>query len=199
MALGLGVAAASLLSRVAVGMSQPYSRYELTPCRLDGFALGGLVAAAVRDEVWLPIVARFWKPVVGLAAAGFVVVVIHDHQLEPTSPAISLVGYSLLALGFSALVAGCAIEDHLAKYPLLTSFGRYSYAIYLLHFPLSVVLEPYYGTQSILVATAWLVGSIAVSWLMGFVSWHVLEKYPLMLKRFFKPRYALEPADLGAT
>jgi len=97
------------------------------------------------------------------------------------------------------LVAGCAIEDHLAKYPLLTSFGRYSYAIYLLHFPLSVMLEPYYRTESTLVATVLLAGSIAVSWCMGFASWHTLEKYPLMLKRFFKPRYALEPADLGAT
>lgn len=120
----------------------PLAIYELTPTRADSLAFGALVAVALRDERWLEIAARVWRVVLVLALAGMAVIVAYSRGLPNDSPLTQILGFSLLACAASAAVAGTVIRSAavssvgILESKTLRIFGKYSYALYVLHHPI---------------------------------------------------------------
>jgi peptidoglycan/LPS O-acetylase OafA/YrhL len=198
----LGVAMGSLALRVvmlAAGVDA-HTLYVLTPCRLDGLALGGWLALAARGSWGLDSLARHtWWVALGCAAAlavGFAV------QGSPGrgSPFLATAGFFLLALLFGSLLLhaltapATSWTGRLFRSTVLCQLGKYSYGLYVLHrlllMPLRKLLPPEYladvtgslGLGLLAFQVVALAASVAVAWL----SWHLYEKHFLKLKRYFE-------------
>lgn len=110
--------------------------HMLTFFRLDGLALGGLVALAVRHGSLTPALRRVALCV--LAVVGpLLVVLIETGRFARNSLLVGTIGYSLLAVFFAALLVRCLpAGSHLTRllsHAALCRIGVVSYGIYLVH------------------------------------------------------------------
>ncbi len=172
--------------------------YALTPCRLDGLAVGAWIALTLRSPGGIMKLTRLARPI-GIAAIGGIVGVTllgqyyADNLLDPLF-------FTMLALAFGALLVIClgASSDGLLSRTLgsapLRVFGTYSYAIYLLHYPIALVLKDSFFKPASFptLAGSPLPGQIlfyllatAISLGMALLSWHLFEKHFLKLKKYF--------------
>ena len=197
----------------------PLFTYNFTLTRIDTLAAGALVAALAQEEAgvaWLGRAARVVLPVAGLGYLALLLglrialvlrgVGAAQLGMAPAlaftvSPLLQTVGYSLLALGFAALLvhtlsarAGGAWVRFLQLAPVVR-VGRYSYGLYLLHVLGAEIarnsFEPARYQGSFLVAQGffWLL-SFVVSYGLAAASWHLLEAPCLRLARYFPYRAA---------
>jgi peptidoglycan/LPS O-acetylase OafA/YrhL len=174
------------------------SVYAATITHLDGLVAGALLAVLVRalplDRLPLPAL-RYSAIlcIVVLASYGF-----WRSSFEFWDIRIAGVGLTLLTVIFSYLLLATISAPPSSFLPRLLasrffrSFGRYSYAIYLIHVPLGRVLEkvifssgPFAGQLFLVGLLLFLLVGTATSWLLGLVSWHLFEKHFLKLKRWF--------------
>jgi peptidoglycan/LPS O-acetylase OafA/YrhL len=211
----------SLLLRVGLWLPSHDWRMpnNFTFCRLDGLAAGAWIALWVRSNVGgMRALLKPAKLVGAGAALALLAVVLASYKLGwrggiGQSPAYVTVGYSILALLFGALlVIGVSAEKgstvgRIFNSRFLSVFGKYSYAVYLLHWPVVVMLQHFVfdptkatgmGPQLARQGAFYLLSGttvLALSW----VSWHVLEKHFLKLKDLFpmatKPSPAPAPAS----
>ncbi|GAB4555266.1 MAG: acyltransferase [Phycisphaerales bacterium] len=193
-----------------------------TPGRLEGIALGALLALHLRagsgrfdPEKRL----RSLAPLCKVAAPTLLVASLLVEWGRFTGAADPLdatyngvvFGVSLVAYGFCALFVLALLAKpgsrwyRLWTWAPLRSFGKYSYAIYLLHLPIrAVIRDLVYGPNfngerfgDALVTFPTVMGSelpgqllfyipaFGACWLAGWLSWHCFEKHVLKLKRFF--------------
>ena len=166
----------------------------------DGLLLGALLATLDFRRVTLPI------PLLWTAFAGALTLLVYPPEI-----AIGLdwqhwrgtqtVSYALIALAGASLIAltrkaaPAAPLSRIFSTPVLTAFGRYSYAIYLIHYPLDTWLRKLHlhpGLQgwlpniSPLPSLAYAVTLAAVTYGLSQITWHLLEKRCLALKRYFE-------------
>ncbi|MEM1422705.1 MAG: acyltransferase [Planctomycetota bacterium] len=193
-----------------------------TPGRLEGIALGALLAIHLRGggarfepERRLRRLAPLCKvaaPVLLLAS-----LLVEWPRLTGThdgpDPYLGgpLVGISLVAYGFGAMfVLALLAKPGTGWYRVwtwrpLVSFGKYSFAIYLLHLPVrAVIRDVVFGPNfngdrfgDAFIAFPRLLGSelpgqlmfyvpaLVACWCAGWLSWHCFEKHFLKLKRLF--------------
>ena len=127
-------------------------------------------------------------------------IALHDRGLRYSSPLVRTAGYTLLALGFAALIEralraapGSAPGRTLGS-PLLRSLGRYSYSIYLFHPPVLLAFDTLILNRADLPVIAgsrlpgfvlYSVAFTAVMWGIGFTTWWTFERHFLRLKRHF--------------
>ena len=186
-----------------------YAGYMLTPARMDALGFGALLAVFIRDAAaWERV--RRWG---GRATAGIAVVlgalVVGHNGLPQFGAGIQTVGYTLIALLSAATLAAVLLAPRggaLRRWfeaGWLRALGKYSYGIYVFHYPLLIVVAGHYGFAEVpelwgseipaqlLLTTAVGLVSFGAAWL----SWHLYEKHFLKLKRFF-PMPA--PAAAGA-
>lgn len=168
--------------------------YRLTPFRLDGLAIGALVAVAVRDERLRLLAERLARPVfiISGAAAAWMLALSPLH----VAPLMVRVGYTCLALVFGAGVylAGTRPLPVLRWAPLVAC-GSYSYAMYVFHLPLSLVLSllrAHIPAAKMMPGGVMVVFAMVCTFVLAWVSWHLLEKHCLKLKRLF-PYEQTEP------
>jgi peptidoglycan/LPS O-acetylase OafA/YrhL len=194
----LAVGALGLRCAFALTGQHMEDAHRFTPARLDTLLLGALLALAVRSDRWLAW-CRTWLPRAGLLAAVAILMLARGtNGFDMFSPLVYTAGWSLTALVSGAVVFAAATPGggplrRVLCWRWLRSFGRYSYAIYLLH-PLITQLVPVYWLRLLShqpVAVYWL-GVLAFplvvalgGWVMGWVSWHVLERPFLRLKDRF--------------
>lgn len=177
-----------------------HAAYVMTHLRLGGLATGSAIALVEREPEGLvrlgQMLHRWWRPI-GVAVLLLALV---SRGLASDAIAIATFGYGVLSLGFGALVVAMLVlpRTHalvrLFSHPSLVFFGRYSYALYVVHYPVMgfvrrYVFDPttgprWLGTYLVdylafaLLAT---VASVAVA----LVCWHLVEKHCLSLKRYF--------------
>ena len=197
--LCLGLIAVSVASRTLLTAwhAAPVAVYTLTFCRLDGLAIGALTAIVVRGRSPASIRALLSRSLQFTCPLCLLFLL---PLAAPVADAINVVGGYLLA---SALT-GCAIlavvgaPTALLIRPLewkaLRLFGRYSYALYLFHYPISAAIRDFVlkparmpvllGSSLPSLAFFYLVTGSA-SLCAAFLSWHLYEKRFLRLKRFF--------------
>jgi peptidoglycan/LPS O-acetylase OafA/YrhL len=119
---------------------------------------------------------------------------------RPFNPWMSTVGYTCFALSYGCLVfsaysqadTGSWLATQLRR-PFLRTFGKYSYAIYVFHTAITTALDnariqlsqglPVYA-QTVL-AILCMIASVGASYAAARVSWSLLEKRCLALKRHF--------------
>lgn len=182
--------------------------YVLTPGRLDGLAVGAFIAVALRDAGGAERLRRWARPVaagsallvVALAAWSGGLDAIWNDGFGVRRSALQILGFTAIAvLGGSLLVlaidsASAGLYVRLLESRLLTSFGRYSYALYLFHWPIAIfaaenLFRPdqslgslgFTGPGQVVFRVLTTVIPFAAAWL----SWHLYEKHFLALKRHF--------------
>jgi peptidoglycan/LPS O-acetylase OafA/YrhL len=194
----LAVGALALRCALAAHGFEMEDAHRLTPARLDTLLLGALLALAIRSERWLAW-CRTWMPRVGWAAVVALLILARGtNGFDAFEPLTYTAGWSLTALlsgaiVFAAATPGGGLLRRMFGWRWLRSFGRYSYAIYLLH-PLITQLVSFHWLRYLKdqpAAVYWL-GVLAFppavalgGWAMAWVSWHVLERPFLRLKDHF--------------
>jgi peptidoglycan/LPS O-acetylase OafA/YrhL len=153
--------------------------YSNTFCRLDGLMAGALLALVVRSARFVP--AKFltgaWLTLLVSAPLALFIDTLHARWIVFSLVALASVSFVYLAL-FS--------EQKLLRGMLTNRFlvytGTISYGIYLLQkIPLDVVKAFHLDQHQYLAFPI----TAAATYLMAILSWNVLEKPFLRLKRFF--------------
>ncbi len=190
-----------LRTAMAAGGIDGWTLYTLTPCRIDALALGAAGACALRISPLRQWLAGNVRMVLGAALVAFLLGVPITHVYDRYAWSGETIGYSLLAMVSAAFVTAIAVSREgevraatvLAWTPL-RSIGRYSYAIYVFHgLLIKMVGEPWmisrFGVGPPPMAViVYLLAITASSYLLGYGSYHLLEKHFLKLKRFFAPQ-----------
>jgi peptidoglycan/LPS O-acetylase OafA/YrhL len=169
----------------------PLMQYMLLPCRMDGLALGALIALRLRMGPWLIPRAKLATAAAVLFAAACAGFVWGGRSFD--SPFERTLGYSL----FSAAFAGCVLWVILFRGSAATNWlnarplqfiGKISYGIYLLQMPvgdflsgLGHVSRSWNGTVSCFLITGVLCVALAT------LSWYFWERPFLRLKDFLAP------------
>jgi peptidoglycan/LPS O-acetylase OafA/YrhL len=176
--------------------------YVLTWYRLDGLAMGALLAFAHRRGLF-PAIDR-WVPLIVIAAvAGIVWCTIMGGHTWWWNRRMQQFGYSLIAILGGALLVSAINRPAHSLWPRLLSagwlraFGKYSYALYLFHLPVMRGVREYVfdplehlaiGPWTAQILFYWLaaVPAFALAWL----SWRFFEGPILRLKSRFPYRSA---------
>ena len=200
----LGLVAAAFLLRCGLLLAgaSPELAYELTPARADALALGALGAIAIRRRDWVawiaPRIGRATVVAVGILAAS----AIAGGGLARNNVVTQTVGYTVLAIVSALVILQATLETErgsgrlaaLLASPILRTYGRYSYAIYVFHLPLHLVITRTFiaprlaelgpGGFLALQAVYFVAGTLGLL-ALGALSYRVVEKPFLDLKRFF--------------
>jgi len=169
--------------------------YSATVSRLDGLAIGALVAVAARAQLGSRY--RKGRRLAGaIAGLGVVIAAVHAHGLSRFNPEIQTVGYTLLAIVFGAIVGEVSVDEparvwRWLEWPGLRTIGRYSYAMYVIHVPLHVAILHYAGTwlharaavAPIATDVLWTLAVGAISFVLALVSFAVIEGPALRLRQ----------------
>lgn len=175
--------------------------YFLLPCRIDGLAAGGYIALALRGEpTTVRRLARIAPFVAGTAVAVLAGLYLTQKRFFPADAPVQTVGLSALAGFFGALLV-LAITSRRDRplhracaNPVLRTFGKYSYALYVFHLAVAFQVMAHIGAQrwrqpvagsyvvtNVIFSTLATAASLGIAWLC----WYLLEKPILGLKRYF--------------
>lgn len=219
--VGLIAGALVLRAGALVAGAAPLAVLTFTFCRIDTLAAGALLAVLTEspgalDRIArlarraLPVAAVLWLAVVFLARSTTAVAIPPGQVLAPdersllalaftTSPWMQTLGYSFdLAFYASLLVVVLtarprSLVARCFESGFLRSFGRYSYAMYLLHVFVSEFARPFYDPSRtelpfVVEQILWWCVALALIWAVAWASWHGFEAPILRLKRFFPMR-----------
>jgi len=210
--LCLGTIATAVLVRVGLTLygASIESTYVVTFCRVDSLAMGGLLAMALRHPEGLGLKAFPWMRWAAWAAVPVVLALV----LLPVGPTFELVkrtgGYTAIAVLYTVGVyRAVAVPKGHILHRLLTTrmllvFGKYSYAIYLIHSPLDAILRrtvlktPLKTVAGTDVPMQLVFYGVATGLSLGLalLSWHLFEKHMLKLKDYFP--YGKSPVPAAA-
>jgi peptidoglycan/LPS O-acetylase OafA/YrhL len=176
--------------------------YVMTFTHVDGLAVGSALAIAWRNRAVARTLVRFAPPIAAAALAGLLAVRLADGYLFFWDRYMARYGYTAAVVLFGALlIYVLGTGDSQRRYvkglftaPLMTSAGKYSYALYMVHVPVASFLytflnqrfdsfTPYVPPE--LRFLTFVVASFATSWLLAALSWWGFEKRILQLKRYF--------------
>lgn len=182
------------LRAVLVLDGAPYlTAYVLTPCRLEGLAMGAMIAIGIRSPDGLERVRRAIAAPASIAGGVIVGLLLWRGTLTNTDPWVETIGITALAVAFGGLlVVTLAHDPATLRLAPLRWAGTYSYGLYVLHpfvirgLELGTKLEP--GDWPF--TTTALALSAAVAW----VSYRWYEGPFLRLKDRLAPVSA-PPAD----
>lgn len=174
--------------------------FLLTPCRMDGLVTGAFIALVWRESGAAPLLrAAHW--VGPVCAVLFAIVVSRGADFYQTSVGQWLSPTLLAGIYGSLLVfvLRSRPSDALGRamgQSWLRLFGKYSYALYLMHVPIfKAVHTVVYGRAGpdsfwhgmpgqLLFCLLAILASLVVAW----VSWNLFERHFLSLKRYFPTR-----------
>ena len=170
--------------------------YMLTPARVDGLALGALLAIVAREPQGLGAFVQLAKRTAPISLLVLLVLFFPADDLNPSFITVGMTASVYLAGAIVLLTLtarpGGLIEKTLSASPL-RAIGRYSYAIYVVHFPLGYVLN----RSGIVTRAAFHAqipdrffaelaysGTVILACVLaGALSWHLLERPILGLRR----------------
>jgi peptidoglycan/LPS O-acetylase OafA/YrhL len=201
----LSVLALVLRSAMVAMGADGWTLYTLTPCRIDALALGAAGACAVRIPELKDWMRSNLRPILMSALILFLAGIPLTHLYDRYAWTGETYGYSLLAVSCGLFVTAIAlapkaevrVAGFLAWAPL-RSIGKYSYAMYVFHgLLIKMAGEPWMnsrfaGDPSAAAVIVYVFAIGAASYLLGYLSFHLLEKHFLKLKRFFAPRPQVE-------
>ena len=189
----------------------PEAAYVMTIGRMDGLALGALLAFASRDPVGLVP----WRRAARIAAPislGLLLTILASRDSLGTMTGLFLV----LGLSASVCLGGCAViaaltassrdrvHRGLTSAPL-RAIGRYSYTVYVIHLPLAYVCERS-GILRKPMVVQWLTNPLAAELgysvilmaaciAVGAISWHFYERPILSFRRFLPYHVSRDTGD----
>jgi peptidoglycan/LPS O-acetylase OafA/YrhL len=184
--------------------------YVLLPARIDTLAIGAWLAVVARDPARRESVERWAPRAFLIALAALAIANLPDLRMFGYRVSMQTAGFPLLAVMAACLIsigAGKAeVNSRIRRFfssRILVTAGKYSYAMYVFHLPLVIVLEmaglhmrTFSGGQppGILAALIYSIVLSVATFLVAFASWHLYEKHFLKLKRLFPRRETLSSA-----
>jgi peptidoglycan/LPS O-acetylase OafA/YrhL len=193
----LALGAAALLLRVVIctthGVDMSWT-HDFLGSRMDAFAVGAAITVAVRGPLRERVMK--WAPAVFLPSATCVLAIcLVRRTVDHSDPVIATIGLSLIALACGALLTMALRQgtwvERLLSLGVLRTFGKYSYAMYLFDFPLTVFLSPkreYFiaALHSYAIGSgAFLVFCLLVNLMVAAASFHLVESPMMRLKTRF--------------
>jgi len=171
--------------------------YMFTSTRLNTLGAGALLAIIFREperwERWMRLAPRVFLISAAMSVFGWITPqsILHYVWFLPTT----LIFYAPFLWGSALMLtmkAGSPFQQVLSGKGWVL-FGKYSYALYVLHFLFnpwlsSVVygkIAAFSGTDTVVSLLLYIVATFAVSIGAALVSWNVLERPMLSLKRYF--------------
>jgi peptidoglycan/LPS O-acetylase OafA/YrhL len=203
----------ALLLRVGVFAyeGRNLAAYVLMPMRMDALAAGAFLALLVRGPRGWGALGRWPARVFFVSLVSLGGIAYWRRGLQYLDPVTGTIGFTVIATGSASLIALLVATraDSWARavvaHPVLTTFGTYSYGLYVFHHIVVIGLRDS-GFQARIVPTvmgsqlpglvAFSAVGMALSWLLAYVSWHAWERPFLRLKRFFA--YPRPPSIGGA-
>lgn len=176
--------AISLLSRVLL---DHYDPYYFTLARLDSLSMGAAVAILARQPGANGLVRMLpWakRALIAVVVAGAI-----GALLPPSFIPLTRVLRNTLIAAFYASALVLILENRIGPIKrvlstqLMRSTGKYSYAMYIFH----PFLFTWLITHGWMAYNAWsLPLGIVITYLAGWISWQLIEKPILNLKRYFE-------------
>jgi peptidoglycan/LPS O-acetylase OafA/YrhL len=208
----LALAALAWLVRIKLSsLGLPAVAYENTFARMDALALGAVCAVLVRDARGSAAATRFSGPLAAGSALVLLSLVRSTRGFNVMHPLTQSVGYAVLSVLFAALVLWAFLNDGTARTRWLRAgwlrwLGTRSYAIYVFHFPLAVMITPRLASAIndspprkallALIVLEIVVGALAVA--AAAVSWRFIEQPALAWRERLSLGPRVEPlADQG--
>ncbi len=202
LALCVALMVAALVIRCAMLFSdaKPEMIYMFTICRMDALAAGGLCALLLRASGTIQYLDRRRHLLAPCGLALGAAAALLTSGFAPFAATTLTYGHSLLAISIALILLSLVLPhppgvsstlQRLLAFGPLRSTGKYSYAMYVLHIPLFAIaatLPQSVRTMSLehpLLNTVILTGCC---YLAGALSYHVIEKPFLALKRRFVAR-----------
>jgi peptidoglycan/LPS O-acetylase OafA/YrhL len=169
--------------------------YAFLPSRMDALAVGGLIAILMRGS-GKSLTEKWVMPVFLASSLCVAAICMVRRTVEHTDGLIGTAGFTFIAIAYGALLALAirpgSVLERIFSLPPLRIFGKYSYGIYLFHFPLSEFLSP---KREILVSAthSFAVGSIMfilacllINLGVAALSFHFIESPIIRLKNHFE-------------
>jgi peptidoglycan/LPS O-acetylase OafA/YrhL len=183
--------------------SGPDAAYELSLARVDVLGMGALLAVMYRGNRARWVRLQALTPWCGAAAlAAFVAIALVRGPGASEDPLMQTVGYSAVALGMASLIAnvlpGDGSSSRLSRFfsaRSLRTLGKYSYCLYVVHYPLMTVMDvawvhvhiPAVLGSQLPAWTAYGAVLATLSFTIAWVSWRLLEAPMLAMKDRFNP------------
>jgi peptidoglycan/LPS O-acetylase OafA/YrhL len=187
------MALAMRIAWVALGFG-PEGAYRFTLTRADSLTAGAAVALLMRDAAWRArlSIAAPWVFFISLGGIAFMLASV--PRFYPSDPLVVTIGHSILALASASLLV-LAVREHAWRWLSirpLRELGKYSYGIYVWHFPLQRALLAWYGFQApqggerhVWKVGLFLIAGVGGSLLLGWISYYTIERPFLRMKRYF--------------
>lgn len=180
--------------------------YTFPLAHADGLLWGGVIAWAIRHK--RAVLERWWTPMLNIAAAGLLLLVVGTAPLSIHHPAFIRWAPTLFPALFAALLCATFAAgegwrrywQHPLSVPLLAFIARYSYGIYVFHWPLLLMRD---RIQGVLVEAGVRFSSVGTVFtllyfpsvlLLALLSYHALEQPFLRLKHHFRPACTADQA-----
>jgi peptidoglycan/LPS O-acetylase OafA/YrhL len=188
----------ALLSRAFMQMSgaKPEMIYMFTYCRMDALAMGAAMAVVSQSAPAMQWITGHSRAVLTVTFGVLIGVALYSHTFSVFDPHTLVLGQTLLAAAFALLVVSVGSISRGTFGPLLRRLlemswlrrvGRYSFAMYVFHLPLIVVLGSTVHEALSFAGSAtpllYVLAFIGLSFLAGMASYYLLEKHFLALKR----------------
>ena len=198
----IGIISVAFLIRIGMlfGGVDADKIYQFTICRMDALAFGAIIALIFRKPSIAERIRRHGTLMIGSSLGLILIGALITHVYGIHDPITITVGYTALGFAMAVMVAVAAggsitrIARLMRKFfsiAVLRSVGKYSYAMYIFHLPLSMVLWPKVSPYFKLVGTGYpLLYAVFITLLtygMAVLSYFLLERHFLKLKRYFVP------------
>jgi peptidoglycan/LPS O-acetylase OafA/YrhL len=179
--------------------------YEFTVSRMDALATGALLAVAIRlpdHAARLQARSSWLLPTAAVLALGGALT---TRAYTRDLPIMQIAGHTILAASFALMLAAAVLGGNTANRAWqvllsarwLRSVGKYSYAMYVFHVPITLAV-PFsrFAVNSTATRIAYATAVVLFSYVSAFVSFHVFERHFLKMKQGFSltPRVAARPA-----
>jgi peptidoglycan/LPS O-acetylase OafA/YrhL len=181
-----------------------WAAYEFTFARWDALAIGALLAIIVRDEAYLLWFDGMASKILAVSLIYMLSYIVIFHNFAPVETMLSAFNQTVMAIisavmlfrGIYQVKAVHFVWQKFLQNDYLKDVGKYSYAIYVVHYPVVIALGPFWKTYTGALLQAYptvstiirvIVASV-ISYLLARLSWVLIEKPFLLLKRFFKAR-----------
>ncbi len=188
-----------LASRLAVrgALGNEEAAYMWTVCRVDALSFGALAAIAVRNPSMLAWLVARERVLLVASLAGLLILFGVTKGLPRVSFLEESLGYTALALCFAGWLLAAVVRHVRADgaggvltLRPLREVGKYSYGMYVFHLPLHLLagqrlLGGSVSDASLPVGLGYFAGATLATFAAAFVSYHLLERHFLQLKRYF--------------
>ncbi len=184
----------------------PWALRQCTFTRFDTLLFGALAALIVRD----PVLIRICRVVLPIAACvaliGLLSIELRSGFIPYEGAETMVWGYSAFGIIFGTIIFRVAMQGPefrgLLSAATLGWFGKYSYGIYIFHWPIAQAVQGLADRALVsfhsefLTAFFRFVCVLAISSAAAWLSWHFFEVHFLRLKRYFEySRSAPQPSN----